>query len=159
MRKRIVKEESAPASRAGELDVEALATVVVSSEAPGSPVENAFDGRRGPGATRWVAGESGVQTLTLEFDAPQLVRQVLLEVEEREVGRTQDVVLSISVDGGKSFRELLRQEFNFSPPATSFEREEWTLHSEPLSHLRLRILPDKGGGDYGRASITTLALK
>src|SRR4051794_20958301 len=89
----------------GEIDVAAIATVLVSSEEPDHPVDHAFDGSRGRGGTRWIAGEPGEQTLILAFDAPQEIRRVALEVEEHEVARTQEVQLAASVDGGQNYRE------------------------------------------------------
>jgi len=53
---------------------------------------------RGPGGTRWISGEPGEQTVTPAFDAPQTVNHVLLQVEEPEVARTQDLLLSLSCD-------------------------------------------------------------
>jgi hypothetical protein len=69
-------------------------------------------------------------------------------------------VLSISVseDGGQTFREQVRQEFNFSPPGTIFEREEWSIAAQAITHLRVVIQPDKGGA-RGRATLTTLAIR
>ena len=142
----------------GEMDVAALATVAVTSEAAGHPVENAFDGRRGPGGTRWVADTPGEQTLLLAFDAPQHIEQVALEVEENHDSRTQELTLAVSQDGGRTYRELLRQEFNFSPPGTTFECETWTTAVGEVTHLRLRITPDKGSRPC-RASLTALSLR
>ena len=159
MRKQILK--SNPATSAplpGELDVAALATVAVTSETADHPVENAFDHRRGPGGSRWIAETPGEQTLILAFDAPQAIRQVTLEVEETQISRTQEVQLAASHDGGKTYRELLRQGFNFSPSGTTFEREEWTVAAEEVTHLRLCITPDKGGQPC-RASLTTFSLR
>src|SRR5688572_31458871 len=48
-------------------------TVLVTSEAEGAPIERAFDGTRGPGASRWRAGTPGEQSITLAFDEPQTV--------------------------------------------------------------------------------------
>ena len=141
----------------GQIDVAAVATVLVTSEDPDHPVDHAFDSQSGPGGTRWVAGEPGEQVLILAFDAPQSIRRVLLEVEEREVARTQEIQLAVSGDGGRTYRELLRQEYNFSPPGTTFEREDWAVVAEGVTHLRLQIKPDKGGKPC-RATITTLAL-
>src|SRR4029450_9579892 len=90
------------------------------------PIDNVFDHRRGPGGSRWVAAEPGEQTLILAFDTPQIIRQTIVEVEELEVSRTQELQLSVSHDGGQTYRELRRQEYNFSPPGTTFEREAWT---------------------------------
>src|SRR4051794_5925598 len=41
----------------GEIDVAATATVLVTSESPDHPIDHAFDGRRGPGGSCWIAGE------------------------------------------------------------------------------------------------------
>jgi hypothetical protein len=159
MRKQILT--SNPATSApvpGELDVAALAAVAVTSETADHPVENAFDHRRGPGGSRWIAATPGEQTLILAFDAPQNIRQVSLEVEENQDSRTQELQLAASHDGGKSYRELLRQEFNFAPSGTTFERETWTIAAEAVTHLQLCIKPDKGGRPC-RASLTTLSLR
>jgi hypothetical protein len=113
----------------GEIDIAAVATVLVTSEDPGHPVDHAFDRHRGPGGTRWIAGEPGEQTLILAFDAPQAIRRVALEVEEPDVARTQELQLSVSGDGGRTYQVVLRQEYNFSPRArhSSGRTGRWTL--------------------------------
>ena len=62
--------------------------------------------------------------------------------------------LYYATEGG----EVLRQGYNFSPPGTTFEREEWALQGDGVTHLRLQIEPDKGGMPC-RATLTTLALR
>ena len=141
----------------GRIDVAAVATVLVTSEAHEHPVDHAFDHLTGPGGSRWVAGELGEQVLILAFDAPQAIHRVVLEVEELAVARTQELQLAVSADGGATYRELVRQEYNFSPPGTTFEREDWTVAAMGVTHLRLLIKPDKGGKPC-RASITSLGL-
>ena len=158
LRKQIIKvPTTVPAPMPGQIDVAAVATVLVTSENPDHPVDLAFDPTSGPGGSRWVAGEPGEQVLILAFDAPQTIRRVLLEVEEREVARTQELLVACSGDGGRTYRELVRQEYNFSPPGTTFEREDWSVEAEVVTHLRLQIRPDKGGKPC-RATITTLAM-
>jgi hypothetical protein len=158
LRKQIIKGlPEAPATMPGQIDVAAVATVRVTSEDPEHPVNHAFDGHRGPGGSRWVAGEPGDQTLILAFDAPQAIHRVALEVEETEVARTQELQLSVSTDGGRTYRELVRQEYNFSPPGTTFEREDWAVDSDAVSHIRLVIKPNKGGKPC-RATITSLVV-
>ena len=147
-----------PDAATGEIDIATVATVLVTSEAPYHPIDLAFDDHRGPGGTRWIAGELGEQTLTLAFDAPQTFTQILLEVEELELPRTQELHLSLSCDGRTTYRELLRQEFNFSPPGTTFEREKWTVSAQEVTHLRLVIKPDKGSKAC-RATLTSLVLR
>jgi len=142
----------------GEKDIAALATVGVTSEATDYPIDHAFDSHRGPGGSRWVAGAPGPQRLLLTFDAPQTLRRLRLEVEEHEVSRTQDLQVAISRDGGHTYQTLLRQEYTFSPPGTTFECEEWAIPVEGVTHLQLVITPDKGGAPC-YATLTTLALQ
>src|SRR4029453_3061394 len=71
--------------RAAEKDIAAIATVLVSSEHVDHPIDHAFDGQRGPGASRWIATQSGEQTLILAFDAPETIRKVRVEIEEPDI--------------------------------------------------------------------------
>jgi hypothetical protein len=142
----------------GEKDIAALATVWVTSEAADYPIDNAFDSHHGPGGSRWVAGTPGPQRLLLAFDAPQSLRLLRLEVEEQDMSRTQEIQVAISQDGGRTYQTLLRQEYTFSPPGTTFEREDWAIPSEGVTHLQLVITPDKGGAPC-HATLTTLALQ
>jgi hypothetical protein len=159
LRKQIIKAtQTTPVATPGEIDIAAVATVQVTSEAPEHPIDFAFDGRRGRGGTRWLAGEPGEQIVILAFDKPQTIRQVLLEIEEPDVSRTQELQLSLSFDSGRTYREVLRQEYNFSPPSTTFEWEEWTVPADGVTHLRLAIKPDKGGKP-SRATLTALFLR
>lgn len=139
-----------------ELDVATLATVTLSSETSEFPIDNVFDHHAGPGGTRWVAAECGEQIVTVAFDTPQLLQGILLEVEEREVERTQELTIALSADAGQTYRELLRQEYTFSPAGATFEHEEWTVPVQEVTHIRLGITPDKGGHPC-RATLTTLA--
>jgi hypothetical protein len=139
-------------------DIPALATVLITSEAPDHPIDHAFDSRGGRGGTRWVAAADGEQTVILAFDMPQTIRQIIVEVEETSTSRTQVLSISVSEDSGRTFREQIRQEFNFSPPGTTFEREEWSIDGPAVTHLRVVIQPDKGGA-FGRATLTTLAIR
>jgi hypothetical protein len=159
LRKHILGEQTpAPKFQPGEKDIAAVATVMVTSETADNPIDNAFDGQRGPGASRWVAGEPGDQTLVVAFDMPETLRQVCLEVEEPDVSRVQELQLAISCDGGATYRDLLRQEYNFSSSGATFEREEWAVGAEGVTHVRLWIRPDKGGKPC-RASLTSLVLR
>ena len=160
MRKRVGTssiEIGAPPAPSRSLPLAEIATAFVTSEAIGHPVEYIFDGQQGPGSTRWVAGTSGEQTLVLAFDRPQPLHEIGIEIEERDIARTQELDVSLSSDGGETFKEIVRQEYTFSPPGTSFERETWTVHTEPVTHVRLRIKPHKGGGP-APATMTALTV-
>jgi hypothetical protein len=158
LRKQIVPRHSGESlSVEGEISVPDVATVQATSEEADHPIDNAFDHNRGPGGSRWIAAGLGEQTITLLFDRPQTIRKIGVEIEELAVSRTQELSLSVSSDGGRTYRELVRQEFNFSPPGTSFEGELWSVSAEAVTHLRLEIKPDKGGR-VGRATLTSLIL-
>lgn len=159
LRKQILTTRSTmPHRGAAAKEIAAIATVLVSSEDPNHPIDCAFDGQRGPGASRWIAEQPGEQTLILAFDAPQTIHKILVEIEEPDVSRTQEIALSISRDGGQTYEELVRQEYNFSPSGSTLEHEEWSITGDAISHLQLRIKPDKGG-KVGRATLTTVALE
>jgi hypothetical protein len=96
----------------GWLDLDDAAVVEVTSEENGYPVESALVS----GAMRgWRAADSGSQTIRLIFDEPQTLTLISLVFEETETERTQEFVLRWSPDGGRSFREIVRQQWNFRP--------------------------------------------
>ena len=157
LRKQLIEEATATQSQEGEIPVAAVATVLVTSETTDHPIDNVFDRRKGPGGSRWVAQMPGEQVVILAFDVPQRISKVSLEVEEQTISRTQELALSVSMDGGKTYRELVRQEYNFSSPGSTFEREEWTVSADMVTHLRLLIKPDKGN-KVCKATLTSLVL-
>ena len=161
LRKRFLNKGDIPAAKHAsgeEISIPDSATVMVTSEMSEHPIDHIFDCHRGPRSTKWVAGEAGDQSVILVFDTPRNLRKVSLEIEETDVERTQELTLAISHDGGKTYREVFRQEYNFSPPGTTFEREEWAIPAEGVTHLQLVITPDKGGAPC-HATLTTLALQ
>jgi hypothetical protein len=158
LRKQIVPKHSGESlSLEGEISIPDVATIQVTSEEANHPIDNVFDHNRGRGGTRWIAAEPGEQTMILVFDRPQTIRKIGVEIEELAVSRTQELSISLSSDGGRTYQELVRQEFNFSPPGTTFERELWAASGVAATHLRLEIKPDKGGR-VGRATLTSLTL-
>ncbi|MBP1749518.1 MAG: hypothetical protein H6Q52_2057 [Deltaproteobacteria bacterium] len=63
----------------------------------------------------------------------------------------------MSADNGHSYREVLRQQFTFSPPNTTREAEDYTVSLDGVTTLELRIVPDISGGD-AHASLARLRL-
>jgi hypothetical protein len=139
----------------GWLDLDRAAVVEVTSEEKGYPVESALvsGGKRG-----WRAAASGTQTIRLIFDEPQRLARISLVFEETETERTQEFVLRWSPDGGRSFREIVRQQWNFSPPNTSREVEEYQFDLSGVTVLELIIVPDISRGS-ARASLKSLRLR
>jgi len=74
---------------------------------------------------------------------------------EGELERTQEFVLRWSPDGGQSYREILRQQYNFSPPDAAREVEDYDLDLDGVTALELKIVPDISGGG-ARASLAQL---
>jgi hypothetical protein len=156
VRKRIITPTpEAVRTRAEEwLDVERAARVELTSEDKNYPIESAFVS----GETRgWRAAEPGPQTIRLIFDQPQRLKQISLVFEENEISRTQEFVLRWSSDGGTSFREIVRQQWNFSPPETIREVEEYRMELANVTVLELIIVPNISGG-ANRASLKNLRL-
>jgi len=125
------------------LDLDRAVSVEVTSEEKNYGIESAL----ATGETRgWRAATSGPQTIRLIFDEPQRLRRISLVFEERETQRTQEFALRWSLDGGHSFREIVRQQWNFSPPNTTREIEEYHVQLSDVSVLELVIVPDISRG-------------
>ncbi len=156
MRKRLITPTPANIRTRGDgwLDVERAAVVEVTSEDEDCPVESAF----GSGSTRgWRAAVPGPQTFRLVFDQPQMLRCISLVFEENETARTQEFVLRWSSDGGITFREIVRQQWNFSPPESVREVEEYQVELSGVTILELTVNPNISGGS-ARASLKNLRL-
>jgi hypothetical protein len=80
----------------------------------------------------WRAAGPGTQIIRLLFDRPQEVKRISLVFAETETTRTQEFVLRWSSDFGGSYQEIVRQQWNFSPPATVREVEDYSVIS-PMS--------------------------
>ena len=156
MRKRLISNPRQTDSAVADywLELTQAALVEVTSEADGYPVEGALLPGQGRG---WRAGTAGSQTIRLLFDEPQKLSRIWVVFEETEIQRTQEFVLKWSADHGRSFREIVRQQWNFSPPATVRETEDYTVDLRDVTILELRIVPDQSSGS-ARASLTSLRL-
>ena len=154
MRKRLITTTSQDAPHRDErwLDLDSAATVEVTSEAKEYPVESALVSGEMRG---WRAADSGTQTIRLIFDEPQRLTRISLVFEETETERTQEFVLRWSGDGGRSFREVVRQQWNFSPANTTREIEEYHVELSEVTVLELVIVPDISRG-AARASLKSL---
>src|SRR5216683_1329074 len=156
MRKRLITRtpETVPSGGEGWLDLERAAVVEVTSEDNDFPVESALVSGETPG---WRAAIPATETIRLIFDQPQKLKQISLVFQEKEVARTQEFVLRWSPDGGSSFREIVRQQWNFSPPQTAREVEEYQVELSNVTVLELVIVPNMSGGT-ARSSLKSLHL-
>lgn len=145
MRKKRVDRVIESASPAGQtwLDLERLAQVEVTSESAAHPIESALIPGTGPG---WRAEQPGEQTIRLIFDQPLGLRRVLLVCNEEDQERTQEFVLRWLPEGEERFREMLRQQYTFSPPGTTRQIEDYGVELNGVRALELQIVPDISGG-------------
>ena len=153
MRKGLIttSQKDVPSRDEGWLDLDRTAVVEVTSEQKQYPVESAFGAEAMQG---WRAADSGAQTIRLIFDEPQSLRRIALVFEETEIERTQDFVLRWSGDCGGSFQEIVRQQWNFSPP-NSMRDQEYQVDLSGVNVLELVIVPDIRGG-LARAPLKSL---
>jgi hypothetical protein len=156
VRKLVGRPASREVSRDEEdwLDLERTARVEISSEDESHPVEAALVRGAWSG---WRAAGPGEQALRLLFDEPRRLRRISLLFLEEERARTQEFVLRWSPDGGQTFREVVRQQYNFSPAGATREAEDYEVALDGVTALELVITPDVSGGS-ARASLERLRL-
>ena len=116
--------------------------VELTSEDPDWPIERALLGH---GADGWRAEASGPQTISLVWPAPISIRRIRLVFEERAHARTQEFTVRAATSNGE--REIVRQQFTFSPPGTTLEREEYATSLDGVSRLDLAIIPAIDGSN------------
>jgi hypothetical protein len=154
MRKRIIGQGlgEVAAAEPGWMDLEGLAQVEITSEDVDFSIESALI----PGTSSgWRAAQPGEQTIRLLFDEPRRLRRIHLMFHEGEQERTQEFVLRWSPDRGQSYREIVRQQYNFSPPEATREVEDYDIDLDGVTALELKIVPDISGGS-ARASLAQL---
>ena len=157
MRKQIVTQGSPEPSplEPDWLELEQLAQVEVTSEEALHPIESALMSGTGLG---WRSAESGEQTIRLLFDVPQRIKRIRLLFDEQfGRGRTQEFVLNWSPGGEQPYREIVRQQYNFSPPDVTSEVEDYVVDLNGVAVLELVIIPDISGG-LACASLAQLRL-
>jgi len=151
MRKRIIEsdiKEVAVVEYHG-LNLQEIAQVEMTSEDEAHPIESAFVAGSD---SCWLAASSGEQTLRLLFDAPQRLTMIRLLFQEEHQQRTQEFVLRWSSDGGISYHDIARQQYNFSSPDSTLQLEDYSVDLNGVTTLELCITPDISGGT-ARASL------
>jgi hypothetical protein len=156
MRKHIIAavEQGSALADQDWLNLEDLVEVEVTSEDVAHPIESALLPGRGSG---WLAAAPGKQTIRLLFPNPQRLRRIWLTFADSLTERTQEFTLRWSPDGGQSFREIVRQQWNFSPRGATRETEDHQVDLSGVTVLELSIVPDISGGS-AYASVAQLRL-
>ena len=103
-------------------------------------------GRRMPRATGlWSAACTGEQVIEIRFRRPTSLRYLRVTSSESSCERTQEMTVWASLHRGEQHREVLRQQFNFSPRGAVTEIEQYALRLDDVSQLVLRITPSIEG--------------
>jgi hypothetical protein len=141
VRKRIVADRTIvpPEPASNWLDLALIATVEVTSEDPEFPIESVFGADGGPG---WRAASTGQQQIRLIFDEPLSVRRIQLHFLEPAHDRLQQFTVRWSALGGGPVREIVRQQWNFSPGGSTSEFEDYHVNLDHVAALELEINPD-----------------
>ena len=144
VQKTILGHESQPATSSSNewFGVGAIAGIGVTSEADDAPVENVLYPEREVG---WRAGEPGPQIIRITFGGPTNIRRIQLVFREPQFARTQEFTLRCTVAGGER-REVMRQQWTFSPQGSTEEVEDYRVTLDDVVVLELAIIPDIGNG-------------
>lgn len=119
-------------------DLRQISRVLVSSEDPNHPIESLFSFGKGPG---WRAGCGGEQTIRLVFDRPQRIKRIWLRFSETKTERTQEFTLRWSTGPEQFRREIVRQQWTFSPNGSTVEIEDYQVDLHSVAALELNINP------------------
>ena len=89
--------------------------------------------------------KKGEQQVRIIFERPSSVHRIQLRFIESERERTQEFsVRWSSADGGPT-KEIVRQQWNFSPAGSTSEVEDYEVDLDGVSVLELAIKPDLTG--------------
>ncbi len=151
LRKRIVPvtnvEERNP-SKKPTVDLINNAEIVIESESSENPIDNIVDGSSGRGSTKWIAGVSGTQSIIFNFDNPQNITEITYEIEETIDTRTQEILIEKRSSSEQNYMDVIRQEYNFSPNGSVFQREIITRDIPQTISIKMTIKPDKGNTSF-----------
>lgn len=117
------------------LDLDVLADVTIM--AGGTRVA------RSPGS--WSRDCPGEQMIVIRFRHPTTVSRLRLVVCEIERSCTQTLAIWASSHRGERHREVLRQQFDFSPSGAREHVEEFAVQLEDVTVLQVRIVPSTDG--------------
>ncbi len=119
-------------------DLERIARVEITSEDPAFPIEHALGKTE---TTGWRAEGTGPQVIRLHFDEPQTIHRIQLHIIEKAAERSQE--FAVYAGSGAELREVVRQQFSFSPGGSTEEIEDYTVDLDRVTVLELKIDPDR----------------
>jgi hypothetical protein len=140
MRKSIVSPSAVAATPISDLwrDLERIARVEISSEDPQFPIEHALGKKV---TTGWRAAETGPQLIRLHFDEPMNIKRLQLHFVDKAAERSQE--FAVYAGSGAELKEVVRQQWSFSPHGSTEEIEDYTVNLSGITTLEVRIDPDR----------------
>lgn len=87
----------------------------------------------------------GEQIIRLLFSRPTTIKRIRLRFAESVLQRTQEYTLRWSASGPQSVRNIVRQQWNFSPQGSTTEIEDHYVELFGAIMLELDIIPDVTG--------------
>src|SRR5262249_41250341 len=94
--------------------------------------------------------QKGEQQIRIIFDQPSSVHHIQLRFLEPEHERTQEFIIRWSSADGGPPKEIVRQQWNFSPAGSTSEVEDYEVNLDGVSALELAINPDLTRGEVPR---------
>lgn len=158
MRKSIVSPNAAAKAPLGDhwRDLERIARVEITSEDEAFPIEHALGKAE---TTGWRASSTGPQVIRLHFDEPLSFRRIQVQFVDRVAERSQE--FAILAGAGTELKEIVRQQWNFSPHGTTEELEDYTVELSGITTMELRIDPDRShdpAASHNYASLQSLKM-
>jgi hypothetical protein len=140
MRKSIVSPSAVAQTPISDLwrDLERIARVEISSEDEQFPIEHALGKKV---TTGWRAAGTGPQLIRLHFDEPLNIKRLHLHFVDRSAERSQE--FAVYAGSGPELKEVVRQQWSFSPHGSTEEVEDFTVNLSGITTLEVRIDPDR----------------
>jgi hypothetical protein len=140
MRKSIVSPSVVAQTPISDLwrDLERITRVEISSEDAAFPIEQAL-GKKD--TTGWRAATTGPQLIRMHFDEPLNIKRLRLHFVDKTAERSQE--FAVFAGAGSELKEIVRQQWSFSPQGSTEEIEEYTVNLSGITTLELRIDPDR----------------
>jgi Anaphase-promoting complex, subunit 10 (APC10) len=140
MRKSIVSPSAVATTPISDLwrDLERIARVEISSEDEQFPIEHALGKKV---TTGWRAAGTGPQLIRLHFDEPLNIKRLHLHFVDKAAERSQE--FAVYAGSGPELKEVVRQQWSFSPHGSTEEIEDYTVNLSGITTLEVRIDPDR----------------
>jgi hypothetical protein len=140
MRKSIVSPSAVATTPISDLwrDLERIARVEISSEDEQFPIEHALGKKV---TTGWRAAATGPQLIRLHFDEPLNIKRLQVHFVDKTAERSQE--FAVYAGAGAELKEVVRQQWSFSPHGSTEEIEDYTVNLSGITTLELRIDPDR----------------